>query len=351
MEVGVGVRAESLFKINPFELSRRLKAQPQPLQRPLAMATVEKKASPGKTDPFGTGKILVTDCFDKFSNEQQDPFLMLHHFGPAPMKSMPQFGMHPHRGFNEVPYLKQGRWLATDPWNMQAAGEDAVFAEGQLQWGKCGSGIEHGMKFDATYDGPVQGFQLWINLRSENKLDPPEFQNARSDALPLIDVAPKAKAKLLVGELQGQTSPVDSQGIHCQYVDYMLEPGAEVVHPRAAGMSTLFVYVYEGAGSFGSSAVVAQKGEVLRFGATGDVAIRADRGSSLMFVLLAGTPLKEPIVQHGPFVMSTKAQIMQAFEDYQRGRFLMEECTYKLHTKAGTVVSKRKIEDSYRRGR
>ena len=70
-------------------------------------------------------------------------------------------------------------------------------------------------------------------------------------------------------------------------------------------------YVYEGAGSFGSSAVVAQKGEVLRFGATGDVAIRADRGSSLTFVLLAGTPLKEPIVQHGPFVMSTKAQIMQ----------------------------------------
>ena len=237
-----GACGVTLFKINPFELSRRLKAQPQPIQRPLAMATVEKKASPGKTDPFGTGKILVTDCFDKFSNEQQDPFLMLHHFGPAPMKSMPQFGMHPHRGFNEVPYLKQGRWLATDPWNMQAAGEDAVFAEGQLQWGKCGSGIEHGMKFDATYDGPVQGFQLWINLRSENKLDPPEFQNARSDALPLIDVAPKAKAKLLVGELQGQTSPVDSQGIHCQYVDYMLEPGAEVVHPRAAGMSTLFVY-------------------------------------------------------------------------------------------------------------
>ena len=70
-------------------------------------------------------------------------------------------------------------------------------------------------------------------------------------------------------------------------------------------------YVYEGAGSFGSSAVVAQKGEVLRFGATGDVAIRADRGSSLTFVLLAGAPLKEPIVQHGPFVMSTKAQIMQ----------------------------------------
>ena len=106
------------------------------------MAAVERKVTPGKTDPFGTGKILVTDCLDNFSQEQSDPFLMLHHFGPAHITAMPQFGMHPHRGFNEVPYLKQGRWLATDPWNMAAEGEDAVMAEGQLQWGKCGGGIE-----------------------------------------------------------------------------------------------------------------------------------------------------------------------------------------------------------------
>ena len=180
------------------------------------MATVEKKVTPGKTDPFGTGKILVTDCLDKFAQQQSDPFLLLHHFGPAHISAMPQFGMHPHRGFNECPYLKQGRWLGTDPWNMRGEGQDALLAEGQLQWGKSGRGIEHGMKFDPSYDGPVQGFQLWINLKSENKLDPPEFQNARADAMPLVDVAPGVRAKVLLGELNGQASPVETQGIRCQ---------------------------------------------------------------------------------------------------------------------------------------
>mmetsp|Transcript_34446 Transcript_34446/g.68598 ORF Transcript_34446/g.68598 Transcript_34446/m.68598 type:complete len:315 (-) Transcript_34446:141-1085(-) len=314
------------------------------------MASVEKKVTPGKTDPFGTGKILVVDCLDKFAQAQSDPFLMLHHFGPAHISAMPQFGMHPHRGFNEVPYLKQGRWLATDPWNMQAEGEDAVFAEGQLQWGKSGCGIEHGMKFDPSYDGPVQGFQLWVNLRAKNKMDPPEFQNARADALPLLDVAAGAKAKLLLGELHGKTSPMDSQGIQCQYVDYMLEAGSEVIHPRTEGLTTIFIYVYDGAGTFGSNRTGAQAGEVLRLSASGDVQMCADRGCALGIILLSGKPIGEPIVQHGPFVMSNRAQIMQAFEDYQSGRFLKEECTYKLHTKEGTKVSKRRIEDSYRRG-
>ena len=139
---------------------------------------------------------------------------------------------------------------------MRGEGQDALFAEGQLQWGKSGRGIEHGMKFDPTYDGPVQGFQLWINLKSENKLDPPEFQNARADAIPLVNVStiddrgPGAKAKVLLGELDGQASPVETQGIRCQYCDYELEAGSEATHPRATGMSTLFVYVYEGSGTF-----------------------------------------------------------------------------------------------------
>ena len=310
------------------------------------MATVEKKVQPGKTDPFGTGKILVTDCLDKFSQQQSDPFLLLHHFGPAHISAMPQFGMHPHRGFNECPYLKQGRWLGTDPWNMSGEGQDALFAEGQLQWGKSGRGIEHGMKFDPTYDGPVQGFQLWINLKSENKLDPPEFQNARADAMPLVNVStiddrgPGAKATVLLGELHGQASPVETQGIRCQYCDYELEAGSEATHPRATGMSTLFVYVYEGSGTFcGTSA---KKGEVLRMSAAGDVHIKAS--SKLGFMLLAGEPLREPIVQHGPFVMSTQDQIMQAFQDYHSGNFLAEECTYKLHTKGKTTTTKRRIE-------
>lgn len=316
----------------------------------MTTADVVRKARPGKTAPTGDRSFLVVDCLQPFEQEETDPFLLLHAFGPTQISAMPPLGMHPHRGFNECPYLKKGRWLATDPWNMDAEGEDAIFAEGQLQWGKCAGGIEHGMKFDSNYSGAVMGFQLWVNLQADKKLDPPVFQNARADALPVLEPAPKVKAKLLVGSLHGAASPVDTQGIRCQYVDYMLEAGAEVTHPRLEGMSALFVYVYEGAGEFGGSKVSAAAGEVMNFGASGDVVLKATDGG-LGVLLLAGAPLREPVVQHGPFVMSSRAQIMKAFEDYQSGRFLHEECTYVLHTASGTSETKRGIEDKYRRQR
>mmetsp|Transcript_39510 Transcript_39510/g.65518 ORF Transcript_39510/g.65518 Transcript_39510/m.65518 type:complete len:318 (+) Transcript_39510:116-1069(+) len=314
------------------------------------MADVVDKRQPGKVDPFGTGKVLVVDCLGPYQAETSDPFLMLHAFGPTHISGMPTFGMHPHRGFCEVPYLKKGTWFSTDPWNMQGVGEDAKFLEGQLQWGKAGCGIEHGMRKDSSYDGPVMGFQLWVNLKAANKLDPPVFQNARPESLPLLTLTPKVTAKLLVGELNGKRSPVDTFGVDCTYVDYMLEVGGEAAFSRAAGRDAAFVYVYEGKGSFGAKAIVASAGEILRFGPVGDILIRADQGSKLGVMLLVGTPLREPIVQHGPFVMSSRAQIMQAFEQYQRGQgFIANQCEYQLHTVEGTMVTKRGLEEAYLR--
>ena len=217
----------------------------------------------------------------------------------------------------------------------------------QVQWGKTGSGIEHGMIKDDSYQGVTMGFQMWVNLRKENKMDPPIFQNAKPDALPTLQLAPKVQAKVLVGELGGARSPIDTQGIACQYIDYMLEAGGEALHPRTAGMTSLFVYVYEGAGAIGADAVAAQKGDSLQLGDAGDVPIRAGPGSGIGLLLLAGAPLREPIVQHGPFVMSSQAEIAQAFKDYQRGRFLSEKCEYRLHTAEGTQVTTRTIDPAY----
>lgn len=331
------------------------------------MAEVVVKKRPGTCDPTGTG-MMVVDCLAPFPAEVTDPLLLLHAFGPSQIRDMPKFGMHPHRGFNEVPYLKQGRWLATDPWNMEAEGEDAKFDEGQLQWGKAASGIEHGMKFDPTYDGPVRGFQLWINLRAADKMSPPSFQNARADALPVVSLGPGAEAKLLVGEMFGARSPVDSQGVPCVYLDVMLEPGASCEIPRsahAADLSSCFVYVYEGSGTFGANGVEASEGETMRLAGGGDVSIRAGAGGGggggasgeggvklgLGALVIAGEPIKEPIVQHGPFVMSSREQVMEAFRDYQSGRFIAEECTYALHTAQGTAVSTRPVDPTYRKDR
>ena len=311
------------------------------------MASVTKKAQPGTIDPTGSGSFMVVDCLGPFPAKESDPFLLLHAFGPMDMRRMPPLGMHPHRGFNEVPYFKMGSSYGTDPWNMSGEGEHAKIIGGQVQWGKTGSGIEHGMRKDESYDGMMMGFQLWVNLKTENKMDAPVFQNAKPDSLPLLEPAAKVKAKLLVGSHLSQSSPIDTMGIECQYVDYMLEVGGSVIHPRPEGYTSLFVYVYEGAGSFGATKVVAKQGEVMCLGPTGDVSIQADQSSKLGCLLLAGVPLKEPIIQHGPFVMSSRAQIMQAFEDYQRGRFLASECEYRLHTANGTEVTRRGIDEAY----
>jgi len=312
------------------------------------MAEVVEKRTPGKIDPFGTGKVLVVDCLDAWPAATTDPFLLLHAFGPTHISGMPQFGMHPHRGFCEVPYLKRGTWFATDPWNMQGVGEDAKFLEGQLQWGKAGRGIEHGMRKDPAFDGTVQGFQLWVNLKAENKLDPPIFQNARPEALPLLPISPNVQAKLLVGALHDRTSPVDTFGVDCVYADFMLESGGEATVPRVDGRVSAFAYVYEGRGTLGTNAKVVSAGETARFSPSGDLILKADQGAPLSVMVLMGTPLKEPIIQHGPFVMSTQQQIMQAFTQYQRGQgFIEEACEYRLHTAEGTVVTKRGLESAY----
>ena len=204
------------------------------------------------------------------------------------------------------------------------------------------------MRKDSSYDGLVQGFQMWMNLRGENKLDPPIFQNARPEALPLITISPSVKAKLLAGAMYDQTSPVDTFGVDITYIDYMLEPGGEVQCPRSAGRVTAFAFVYEGQGSFGSNGVGVAAGETAQFGPSGALTFRADRGEPLGVMLLLGTPLHEPIVQHGPFVMNSSQQIMQAFEQYQRGDgFIGDECEYRLHTADGTVVTKRPIDMAY----
>ena len=252
------------------------------------------------------------------------------------------------------------------------------------------------MKFDATYDGPVRGFQLWVNLRARDKMSPPSFQNARADALPIVDLSPGAAVKVLVGDMFDVRSPVDTQGVPCVYLDVMLQPGASCVIPRsshAADLSSCFVYVYEGRGFFGGTRgdTAASEGETMRLAAAGDVVIRAapaggdvasspsgggggggvssegpEHGScdsdgggggggggggriGLGALVIAGEPIKEPVVQYGPFVMSSREQVMEAFRDYQSGNFLAEECTYQLHTARGTAVSKRPIDPTYAR--
>lgn len=283
--------------------------------------------------------MIVNDILSPWRQSASDPFLLWHEFGPMPCDGMPPIGMHPHRGFNEVPYLKKGRWMGVDHWNPE--GEDQhPLEDGMVQWGKVGSGIEHGVKFDPTYAGEIHGFQLWVNLPAAQKLDPPHFQDACCEALPEEQLNESVKSKLLVGSCPSAAtaSPIDTGGARVQYVDFMLEPGGEWNHPFPEGMRTAFLYVYEGTGRFGANGQIASKGQIMKVEPGETLMMMADQGDVANVLFIAGQPLEEPIIQHGPFVMSSKEQIMQAFQDYQRGALCNDTCSYTLHRSAGDSV-------------
>eukprot|EP00747_Dinoflagellata_sp_TGD_P201241 gnl/TRDRNA2_/TRDRNA2_74722_c0_seq1.p1 gnl/TRDRNA2_/TRDRNA2_74722_c0~~gnl/TRDRNA2_/TRDRNA2_74722_c0_seq1.p1 ORF type:complete len:303 (-),score=51.05 gnl/TRDRNA2_/TRDRNA2_74722_c0_seq1:377-1246(-) len=287
---------------------------------------------------------MVNDVLSPFPNyKDTDPFILLHEFGPTSKLPNIPVGLHPHRGFNEVPYLKQGRWVPLDYWNPDGDPSQPT-CSGMLQWGKVGSGIEHGAKFDRSYTGPLHGFQLWVNLPSAQKMDPPCFQDAQPEALPEIQLSPLVTAKLLVGELAGQSSPMDTGSVRVQYIDFIMAAGGTVMHPIADGLSSVYVYVYQGSGTVGSTKQAARRGEVLRIeSGCQALDLSADKGEAFGCLFLAGAPLKEPIVQHGPFVMSSQEQIRQAFADFQRGRLCNDTCNYVLHKPEGPVKTQRSV--------
>mmetsp|Transcript_87182 Transcript_87182/g.154388 ORF Transcript_87182/g.154388 Transcript_87182/m.154388 type:complete len:265 (+) Transcript_87182:131-925(+) len=249
------------------------------------------------------------------------------------LTGMPPVGMHPHRGFNEIPYLKQGTWVGTDYWNPNG-GHHPPMRGGGLQWGKVGSGIEHGAKFDRGSSEPVHGFQLWVNLPAAQKLDPPCFQDALPEALPVCEVSELVKVKTLVGD----GSPIETGNVKVQYVDYMLSAGGEINHTFPPDFSTAFLYIYSGAGSFGTGGEIARKGEVMQVLAPAgqELMLKANQKSDLGALLIAGVPLREPMLQHGPFVMSTREQLVQAFREYQAGKLCKDTCDFILHTASGS---------------
>eukprot|EP00929_Paragymnodinium_shiwhaense_P120582 TRINITY_DN92541_c0_g1_i1.p1 TRINITY_DN92541_c0_g1~~TRINITY_DN92541_c0_g1_i1.p1 ORF type:complete len:340 (+),score=58.34 TRINITY_DN92541_c0_g1_i1:53-1021(+) len=307
---------------------------------PQGMARVVRIGKPSKCDPTGTG-MIVNDILTPWKFEETDPFILLHEFGPVDASNFANMpiGMHPHRGFNEAPYLKQGFWVGTDAWKPNGDPANPM-RSGAFQWGFIGCGIEHGVNFDKSYKGQVHGFQLWVNLPAAEKMAPPVFQDAEPEATPLVELAQGARVKVLAGDVAGARSPIDTGNQNVQYLDFMLENGAEVKHNFPDGYTSIFVYVYAGQGIVGTQEV--KRHDIMKVAGPGPLAIKATEGE-FGLMTLAGMPIGERIVQHGPFVMASKEQIQQTFKDYQSGKFLNEKCKYVLYKADGPVESERRL--------
>ena len=247
-----------------------------------------------------------------------DPFLMLDHFSTDDAADyIAGFPSHPHRGFETVTYMLDGHMLHED--HLGHAGD---LKNGGVQWMTAGRGIIHS-EMPQQEAGRMRGFQLWINLPAREKMKPAAYRNIEAPEIPVVLQADGGRVKVIAGTVTVDGRPVAGpiQGVSTDplYLDVALPAGARFTQPIAAGYSA-FVYVFEGSVDVGPAAAARTLGThsagVLTDGDAVEVSGGAEGGRLL---LLAGRPLREPVVQYGPFVMNTREEIEQAIRDYQNG--------------------------------
>ncbi|HZX79352.1 MAG TPA: pirin family protein [Lysobacter sp.] len=239
-----------------------------------------------------------------------DPFLMLDEFGTdRPQDYLAGFPDHPHRGFETVTYMLDGRMRHRDN-----HGNEGVLVPGSVQWMTAGRGLVHS-EMPEQQEGRMRGFQLWVNLPARDKLCEPKYQEFAPERIPVATPAEGVTVKVIAGEVDGSVGPIAQPATSPVYLDIALAAGAAWTHALPDGHAG-FVYVYEGTAEVGGQPVEARQLGVLE---GEQVALRAT--SPARVLLVAGRPLREPVARYGPFVMNTREQLQQAFADYQAGRF------------------------------
>lgn len=240
---------------------------------------------------------------------------------------VPGFPPHPHRGFETVTYVRKGIIDHSD-----SLGAAARFGRGDVQWLTAGKGIQHAEMFpllDADGPNPLELFQIWLNLPAADKMVDAHFTMFWDDQIPRV-TAEGVEVTVIAGRLPGaEAPPAPPPASYASHPEadlgiwhVVLEPGAAWTLPKAEGRETVRVlYVFDGAGAL---RIAGHDGDLGRD--TGvvvdsqvDLALSSEAGVEVL--VLQGTPLGEPVARYGPFVMTTKAQIQEAFDDYQRTQF------------------------------
>jgi hypothetical protein len=241
-----------------------------------------------------------------------DPFLLLDHFGSDnPDEYIAGFPEHPHRGFITFTYMLDGHMEHRD-----SMGNRGDLKAGGVQWMKAASGVIHSEMPQQT-DGLMRGFQLWINLPASEKMSDPVYQEFSAAAIPEVALE-QGRVRVLAGEFDGTRGVIDDPVTEVLYLDVRLDADARFSHP-VAETHNAFVYVYEGSARVAGEALATHSLAVLGAGDTVEIAA-GEAGAR--FILVAGRPLGEPVVQYGPFVMNSREEIEQAFADYRDGRLV-----------------------------
>lgn len=243
-----------------------------------------------------------------------DPFLLFDAFGSSnPDDYIAGFPPHPHRGFETVTYMLAGKMRHED-----SAGNAGVIETGGVQWMTAGRGIIHSEKPEQE-EGLLAGFQLWVNLPAQQKMMAPRYQEKSAEEITEETREGGLQIRVVAGETQqGTRGVIDNSFVKPVYfvlnapVDSVFEDAIPTGH-------NAFVYVAKGRVQIGDNATAVPENALAVLTDGDAVKIRAEADS--VYIVVAGKPLNEPIERAGPFVMNTKAELEQAFDDYRNGRF------------------------------
>ncbi|WP_210573258.1 pirin family protein [Streptomyces sp. GESEQ-4] len=301
---------------NPLTLPR-VAAPADAVARPVLTVTTAPSGFEGEGFP-------VRRAFAGINYRHLDPFIMMDQMGevdyaPGEPKGTP---WHPHRGFETVTYIIDGIFDHQD-----SNGGGGTITNGDTQWMTAGAGLLH---IEAPPEhlvmsgGLFHGLQLWVNLPAKDKMMPPRYQDIRGGNVQLLTTPDGgALLRVIAGELDGHAGPGVTH-TPITMIHATLAPGAEITLPWREDFNGL-AYVLAGKGAVGAERRPIQLGQTAVFGAGGSLTVRADEQQDshtpdLEVVLLGGQPIREPMAHYGPFVMNTREELQQAFEDFQKGR-------------------------------
>jgi redox-sensitive bicupin YhaK (pirin superfamily) len=264
------------------------------------------------------GGFVVRRPFPTAGIDYVDPFLLLDEMGPATYGPGEAVGApdHPHRGFETVTYMLDGEFEHED-----SEGHRGRIGPGDVQWMTAGDGVVHS-EMPAAWirerGGRVHGFQLWVNLKAADKHIAPRYQDVRAAEMPAwASDDGRARVRLIAGRTLGLAAPAQTR-TPITFADVELQPGGEVTLDIPAAQNA-FVFVFSGALAVGDLGRRAADGDMAMLTAGDRLRLRSDDGARAL--VLAGEPLHEPVARYGPFVMNTPEEILQAFNDFQSGRF------------------------------
>ena len=267
----------------------------------------------GQATSDGAG-VKLTRVLTQNLQRRLDPFLMLDAFGTDnPGDYIGGFPDHPHRGFETVSYMLDGRMRHRD-----SAGNEGLISGGGVQWMTAGRGVIHS-EMPEQEAGRMEGFQLWLNLPAKDKMCPPWYRDIPAAEIPQLDTPEGVTVRIIAGHSHGVDGAMQRQATEPLYLDLALPAGAVFEQPLPASHNA-FVYVYRGELAVAGQAVPRQRMAILA-NTPGSDGVRLQGGpDGARAILIAGQPLNEPIAQHGPFVMNSNEEIYQAVEDFRAGR-------------------------------